>query len=847
MEKGKKEEERSDSPVMSPERNLDSGGGKSGAFIKTDKRKSGADADYNPYFSPPDINISEIHGRVSLAGSFLNVFDLQDEQFREKHLDLYTQVKDKKVDHCPCCGKDDNGMKVSLFTDSVDMGRLGTAIPGFFDFSKYLILCMLTSTLIYSIYAMVNYSRINKCGYDTDHFVGLTCGSKWKFYLSWASLGKFKIDTTERILYIVAMVAIYGLKVAYYRKFRKMEATADYLATDITDYSVELRGLPSDCSKLDIIEFFRKQSLKNSKGEEIIPNVQLINFVFKDSQRVLDKDNKIKMEIGQLVQLCKKNNPNSDELEKKIKADFEEANTIIRDVYYTNLDVKKVNDQFTGIAYVSFETQAQKEIVEKQMAVKGFGKIIYKLTGSIRGPFRFFASGIRHQLNPDMSGYFYIERAEPPSEIIFTNLGFSSFSTVLRKTFSFICSLVLITGTFVVIFLLKGTQSGLKSTGTKQTNSPLIVLITVCIKVACFILETLTPILVDFEKPQTFTSRNIGMIWRSSISVFLNSALVVTIANIYYQRDQLDETFYTDNGLANDLLFLLIFSSLEAVFAVVIPGYVVTLFKRFKTKKDGNKSEVLQYQSNEYHEGMPFIYPRRFGKYCNLLLITFFQISVFPYAPLLGAVNLILFMMADRFFLLRLSKLPEYCSTELALSMIRFSDMIFVAWSGGYLVFEIINNNGSISNWTIATFSVALANLIFNPNYILRKIFKFGSNEADEAVTDLKTFLKSDDVDTYRRRNPINALHARLHVYMKPEYLDRCKQNMKDLSIDSASENDSMQQIFKEEVAKEEQMEIENAEILEKNDSKSKRFNPITSDQVNVHISSDLESIPLNN
>ena len=103
---------------------------------------------------------------------------------------------------------------------------------------------------------------------------------------------------------------------------------------------------------------------------------------------------------------------------------------------------------------------------------------------------------------------------------------------------------------------------------------------------------------------------------------------------------------------------------------------------------------------------------------------------------------------------------------------------------------------------------MALANLIFNPNYILRKIFKFGSNEADEAVTDLKTFLKSDDMDTYRRRNPINALHARLHVYMKPEYLDRCKQNMKDLSIDSASENDSMQQIYKEEVAKEEQMEI---------------------------------------
>ena len=119
--------------------------------------KGGADSDYNPYFSPPDLKIAEVHGRATMAGNSLSVYELNDEQFQENHPDLYETIKSLPKTACPCCGKDENGSMVSLFTSSMELGRLGTAIPGFFDYSYYLIYAMLLSTLIYSIYSMLEY------------------------------------------------------------------------------------------------------------------------------------------------------------------------------------------------------------------------------------------------------------------------------------------------------------------------------------------------------------------------------------------------------------------------------------------------------------------------------------------------------------------------------------------------------------------------------------------------------------------------------------------------------------------------------------------------------------------
>ena len=93
------------------------------------------------------------------------------------------------------------------------MARLGTAIPGFFDYSKYCILIMVLTVLVYSIYNFVHYTKSNHCRYGEITFNKVYCGAKWKFYMSSASFSDQYVDSTERILYIVAMLLIYAVKV----------------------------------------------------------------------------------------------------------------------------------------------------------------------------------------------------------------------------------------------------------------------------------------------------------------------------------------------------------------------------------------------------------------------------------------------------------------------------------------------------------------------------------------------------------------------------------------------------------------------------------------------------------
>ena len=757
----------------------------------------GISEDYNPYLIPANLGIAQFHGRANLAGNILNIFDPRDEQLIEKNKKLCDRINEQKSTNCPCCGHSDNQMMASLLTRSGDMSRLGTAIPGFFDFSKYIILTMVLTLLAYSIYSFVHYTKSDDCGYKDDNNKDLRCGAKWKFFMSSASFQSGQLDVTERILYIVAMVLIYSTKVYYYRKLRKLDAQSDEAVTDITDYSVELRGLPQDVTKKEIKQWFANQPLIDESGNPVTAKAQIINFVFSDADKVQAWDSELKLDIAKFVQASKNNDPNVDELEEKIKIKLADAQKILHEEYFSNTTERKHNSKNTGIAFVSFQTQDQAETVSQRLAVKGFGKMIYKAFGTIGGPFSVFSKKNRHLLrNDDQNSHFYIEKAEKPSEILFQNMGLGLMNRSLRKTFSFICSIVMIIVTAIIIFVLKGQEGGLKYSNTKSKGtSSLLIGITVLIKVACAILEFVTPTLVDFEKPETFTIRNIGMIWRSTISVFVNSALVVVVANIYYLEDKLDDTFYTDKGLANDLLLLLIFGCLETVFSIINPAFGYTLFRRYMLKKNITTSVMPQYQANDLFEGQLWVYPRRFGKYCNAIMLTFFIVSIFPYAPLIGIANVCLFLCADRFFLLRLSKLPEYCSSELVLSMLRFSDMIFVVWAAGYMVLEKITLNDGISNWSIVTMALAGANMIFNPNYILRKIFKFhAENEADNANTDLRKFLHTaKKPETYKNRNPINILGTRIKMYMNPVYIQGLRRNLHDLSIDSASEDNSVQ------------------------------------------------------
>jgi len=322
--------------------------------------------------------------------------------------------------------------------------------------------------------------------------------------------------------------------------------------------------------------------------------------------------------------------------------------------------------------------------------------------------------------------------------------------------------------TFILIFLLKGAEFNLNPDAS--STKVLSVVITVVIKIAGFILGFTSEALVNYSKPETTTQKKIAIIWRSAVSVFFNSTILLVLANLYYQKDKLEANLYQDVGLMNDLWFLLILSILEAGLSFLEPSLILNAINRSKVRKEGNDSTVVQKDVNAFYEGAVFDYSRRFLKFLNLMMLTFFIIRILPLAPAYAIAICVAFYWSDKFFLLRLAKIPEVCTVELPLSMLRFVDMIFVVWSLGYVIFdEIILQQVAVWSW--AMFGISCFNLLVNPNYILRKFFKYSNDEGNQAQKSLTQFLNGPNPLTYAFVNPVNLLDYRLYQYGKEGFL----------------------------------------------------------------------------
>jgi len=653
-------------------------------------------------------------------------------------------------------------------------------VPGFFDFGKFCIIIHLSTLLIYSIYTMRLYYTEDSCGYLSANQSN-NCGSQWKFNTS-AANGKQLSYISERILLFVLFLVCYLIKIYYYRKIRKQEAEADEVVTDITDYTVEIRGLPKDVTIFEVRDFFLDTNIKDSKGEPL--QVASVNFVFTSIEDIFKRDHDLTYLIGKYIQAkTKADNKMCEEVETRFLQLSKETYELIQTKYRISREVKEPKEMFSGDCYVSFETQRMAEVVSNKLAVRGIGKIVYKILGALRGPFRYLKGARRHQI-PKQKGYFYIEKAEKPREIKYENLGRTFKQKSLTKLYTMFITLCIIVGTFLAVLFLKDFESK----EAKKGNTVITVLITVLIKIIGFFCSFITPILVRLEKPETVTIRNIGVIWRSCISIFLNSAVVITVATWYFKSEkELEDELFSDKGLTNNLYFLMIFGILEPFVSLIDPNYILKLWKRRKLKKELENSTMMQYECNTLYEEAAFDFANRAGKYCNITLIVFFNLNVLPVASIFGMAWTFVYYWADKYFLVRRARIPDLCTGDLILSLLRIVDVAFLVVGFSYLVFDQILFE-RFSKWSWILTIIAGAILLLNVQYIMRKIFVFESDEAENAQITYFEFSKTTKKgETYRSTNPVDILWSKVQLYIEKDFLLKIK-NRKDLDFADNSE-----------------------------------------------------------
>ena len=748
---------------------------------------------YDDYKLPANLDHARIHGQVTRAGNYYCMFNLADPQVTQ-NLENYDELSMLPTKTCHCCNLTHiPGQLVPLSTRTHKMGALGTAVPGFFEFAKFSMLLYAGVLVCYSVYLIVKYSTDQKCQYGLNEHSPhvssdrVACGDSWKFFFSSANGSLKKDDVIDRLLWLFTIVVMYCAKAFYYRKFRKIHSETDAANTDITDYTVEIRGLPKDICKKDIIDFFASQKLKDSSGTEVPIRVSLINFVFNDISSIHKMTQGLetfienylnKTSLKEIKRLERESLYTFDEnayiksFDQEMDALEEEYKKVLTEQYRVSQERRKHLPKFTGNAYVSFLTMKEADLVLEHMAVTGPAKLVYKLFGGVRGCFKRAKGARRFRLPHQTDGYFYIEKAEFPQEIIFENLGYSGKNRLMRKALTTLLNLAFIVGTFFLIFVLKGVEFNLD----EEASSTQIVsiLITVVIKVVGFACTYASKALVEFGLPETTTERNIGIVWRITVSMFFNSAAVLVGANRYYRQQRMTQQLYLNVGLVNDLIMLLILSVLETGIGMMDPQLILNYLSRRKVEKDPEGTDLIQSKVNKFYEGGDFDYPVKFSKYLNLMMLTFFTIRMFPLAPFVAIIVAFCFYWSDKYYLLRLSKLPELCTVELPLSMLRFFDLALFVWSLAYAAVDDIKYQG-ISDWTFIMLIVTGANLVLNPNYLLRKLFTFPNNEGDEAKMEFQEMMLTLRPKSYFEVNPVEKLKLNLHLFSEEGFLAKMR------------------------------------------------------------------------
>lgn len=272
---------------------------------------------------------------------------------------------------------------------------------------------------------------------------------------------------------------------------------------------------------------------------------------------------------------------------------------------------------------------------------------------------------------------------------------------------------------------------------------------------------------------------------------FFNTVLQLVIVNILVWRTELSSKLWSADGLGNDLWFFQLLAILDVVTEMLKPKYLIKLYQRWNLQKtlkgvtqgpseDGQPQfetntvqvSTTQEEANDIFSNFDFCYDEKLSKYCKLLLICFSICALFPLAPLISLIYLFIYYWVDKVFLIRLAKVPSFCTSKIGHSMLRFFDFALVVYTGGYLLFYNIID-GQSENIQVALFIIACFILGINVHFIVKLIF---GEKKDEQVNNKNLDFEQAKVyfhcNTYELCNPVDKLRSALQMYKGTNFFD---------------------------------------------------------------------------
>ncbi|KRX04111.1 hypothetical protein PPERSA_08326 [Pseudocohnilembus persalinus] len=691
------------------------------------------DDEYNALRIPPNWDEARDHAESRKTGEIMS--------------DLPTH----EVKFCKCCG-------YQIQRKQLEFMKHGTHDLKFLGYCFVIIMVLVCSSGGYNI--VTNYmghfcdhpDRLNVSNegvqIDVEKEMEL-CHSNFAHVLSIVNKKNTYIDgeyydtgskylPLQHILNLAASLTVMVVLIFFRRSQRILDRDIDDVQCTPSDFTIIVKNIPKglDCDyEKELKHIFTHNVVRNEKGAEVQMTVKKVNLVYQI-------DHIIELE-EQLKSVVKKKQEHLKNNYSKFQEAFNQKDPVLKDwddeIEHIEHRIHKIEhnipqDQkhyFSGTAFVSFETEQQKDLVLEQNSHSFMEQCrSYLNGGALKGA---KITDLMWEKNK-----LFIEEAPEPDDVDWEFIHIETGRKIKVRIYAWIQTIIFMLLCYLAIFALTKYQGELiEDTFLGLGNGDI----------------SIFHIIVDGEYYSTKTKFNIAFAFKLTIALFCNTALLTYFVEILGERN-----FYGPGGFIYTETWVFIWNTLVPPTVWLIDPWTHQKDgwrkKALKDSKEG-KCFLTQDEANKLMEKVEYTQGKRYADIMKTMWFTFFYSPAIPLGLFLSLINLVYYYFIDSYNVFNRRTIKETLSQQVSIEMIENLEMIIIWYSIGNITFSyLLFGDVDLLGWVLLGIGVVYALLPMQE--INEWLFPL------ERIAEVKKFDEAELVFTtnYDRQNPITKKAA---------------------------------------------------------------------------------------
>ncbi|CAD8115595.1 unnamed protein product [Paramecium primaurelia] len=717
---------------------------------------------FDPDCIPPDFDIARLHQKASAVGKNIS----------------QEEIANLQEARCPCCLKWTEKTTMSMKVNPLKLSFLGTGVPLFFDFIKQCITILIIMFCTSGDYNLItNIAFGTSCQKDLDDTnTSDNCDLN---YITQSSLANKRLDSSlmnlQQMLNLVSIFIIIILLQYIRIQQRTILRDCDFHTTTPSDFGVKLSHIPvenagqiKDRLTKVLNEFLekyvpydpkvlkymeQKMKRKNVRKEYKIPprihSITLCYDISKYEELNGKKESFVKEKQKYLQKMYENYSPEDGLLQKvdgvyvdnelnEIEKNLESAKQQVKLYFDQFLDPNSEQKEFVGIAFVTFQWEADQEAFINLNRTTVWG--------------RYFGEQTKIYLDDQN---IVVDEAPEPNDISWQNLHIGNNKKIFNRVLSVILIGIQLCFTSWAIFNISKLQQELLEKENLLLKK-LASLASVIIIFINYLLSYSIKKIAAFQGFSTNTGHHISIATSAGIAQFVNSALVTWLVFTLL----FDENYYKDGGLIYNQTYVFISNMIiPAITAILDPSYWLKVYQRYQEEQKGKYSVCTQEQLHKLFENNEETLSDRYAGIIKTMLMTSFYASIIPLGILFSIIALTILYWVYKYQFLRRRTFKQSLSFNLSIEMTEVLEYMIPIYCFSNFWFQYTFTKGKdVSSFAIIGVVVGIVNAVL-PCYELNQAL-FIIEDYEQITRPYKKIEKQLDSD-YSRNNPATQDQAK--------------------------------------------------------------------------------------